>query len=278
MPSGSFQKIQIKHADWPFILWPFAALLGLAAALGWFWGMQAALLGAVLGATLLVLATAFHLYRLTRRDLEDQQRKTQAITYLNHHLGLREPLPYLASWAATPELALEIHKRIRTHKPNLIVELGSGTSTLICGYTLQGMHADGRVVSFDHDAVYAAHTRVQIAQHGLQSYCTVVDAPLTDVSVNNQQRRWYDLDRSVLSAPIDLLIVDGPPEKTQPLARYPALPLLHEHLSDDAVILVHDTHRPDESAAIKRWLQAFPSYRSVTLDTEKGITVLQKAT
>lgn len=276
MNRAFFQGIKIKHADWPFILWPFFLLLAVTSSLGWFISLDAAILGGVLGATVLLTMTAFHIYRLVHRALENQQRKIQATTFLTQHLGLREPLPYMASWAATPELALEVHKLIRTHNPNLIVELGSGISTLICGYTLQGMQSNGRVLSFDHDPDFAALTRIQLVQHSLQAYCTVVDAPLKNVSVEGQPYTWYTIDQASFPAPIDLLIVDGPPEKTQPLARYPALPVLHNRLSNDAIILVHDTHRKDESEAIRRWLDAFPTYQSIKLDTEKGITVLKK--
>lgn len=117
-----------------------------------------------------------------------------------------------------------------------------------------------------------------VTEHGLDSYCTVIDAPLTDITIEGQSRCWYDRERLIFPAPIDVLIVDGPPAKTGHLARYPALPLLHEHLADTAVVVLHDTHRADETETIQRWLQAFPDFDLTRMDTEKGIALLTRRT
>ena len=52
---------------------------------------------------------------------------------------------------------------------------------------------------------------------------------------------------------IDMLIVDGPPRITQELARYPAIPILHEYFSDRFTILLDDSKRDDEAIIIQKW-------------------------
>ena len=47
-----------------------------------------------------------------------------------------------------------------------------------------------------------------------------------------------------------MLIVDGPAETTEPLIRYPAVPVLYDRLSDDAVILLDDADRTEEERIV----------------------------
>ena len=68
---------------------------------------------------------------------------------------------------------------------------------------------------------------------------------------------------------IDMLLVDGPPGMTGPLARYPALPVFYEYLNNDAVIFLDDGVREDENKIMQRWLQEFPDLSSEVLDSEK---------
>ena len=42
------------------------------------------------------------------------------------------------------------------------------------------------------------------------------------------------------------------------MIRYPALPLLHLHLAEHALILLDDTNRPDERLIAQRWLAEIP--------------------
>jgi hypothetical protein len=58
----------------------------------------------------------------------------------------------------------------------------------------------------------------------------------------------YDL--SVLADEItgvDLLFVDGPVGDTSPQARYPALPVLADRLTDDTLVLLDDSNRGSRS-------------------------------
>src|SRR5699024_11977254 len=57
---------------------------------------------------------------------------------------------------------------------------------------------------------------------------------------------------------IELVVVDGPPQATGELARYPALPTLAEHLAPEARILFDDANRPDETRALEAWREAYP--------------------
>lgn len=274
--SAFFSGIRIRHADNAYIFVP-AVLVGLlvTASVAWSGADTAILVGLVL-VQLIVSATGFHLYRMMKRDLEDQQRKTQALFSLHSALSFRRPLPYMSSWAATPELALKIHELIAIGRPSTIVELGSGISTLICGYTIQKEGLKARTISYDHDLDYAELTRRHLQDHGLADVCQVLDAPLAEQQLNGGTITWYDLSAHHLPTDIDLLIVDGPPFIHGKHPRHPALPILIDKLSERAVVVLHDTHRREESQTVQRWVRQFPEFKAQTFDTEKGITVLRR--
>lgn len=267
-----------KYIFFPMFLTALASVL--FGALGWWLtgSETVAVISAVIMSQFSIASAIFQIYRSTRRDLEDQQRKFQAVLWLQNRLPLRRPLPYMTGWAATPELALELHERIVEDRPTSIVELGSGITTLICAYTLEREGIDGRVVSFDHDEPYAQQTRRQLADHGLQDRAEVRSAPLTDWSARDVTDRWYDLGSLEGLREVDLLVVDGPPLREGLLARHPALPVLIGALSERGVVVLHDTRREEETETVRRWLAEFPEFHAETRWTEKGITVLRRKT
>lgn len=272
--SNFFSGIRIRHVDNPYIIAPavFVALAGVAL-LQWTDAATSVIVLIVL-VQLVLSATGFQIYRMMKRDLEDQQRKNQALFSLHGALPFRRTLPYMSSWAATPELALKIHELIVRHRPSTIVELGSGISTLICGYTIEKEKIAAKTISYDHDIDYAVITRKNLAEHSLEKYCQVLDAPLSKQEIGGRNVTWYDLSAHTLPQDIDLLIVDGPPFIHGKHPRHAALPKLYANLSKRAVVVLHDTHRSEESETVRMWLSQYPEFKAERFDTEKGITVL----
>ncbi len=135
-------------------------------------------------------------------------------------------------------------------------------------------------MSLEHDERFAAISAANVAKHGLQNIATITRAPLKAaplkaVTIQGKSWLWYDVKQLEKLAPIDMLIIDGPPMATQRLARYPALPLLFHRLSDDAVILLDDAGRKDEKEIVKRLLREFDGFCLEKIDTEKGAAVLR---
>jgi hypothetical protein len=77
--------------------------------------------------------------------------------------------------------------------------------------------------------------------------------------------------------PIDLLIVDGPPALQDPTSRFPALPLLLDHLSPDAVILMDDGDRQGEKEVVEKWCAEYELEASY-LSLEDGAYLLKRRT
>src|SRR4029077_7618180 len=95
---------------------------------------------------------------------------------LRERLVTRRPLPAMRGFAIAPDFALLLTELIADERPELVVETGSGVSTLVIAYGLEKL-GRGRVIALEHDAGYAAGTRAELERHGLSAYATVVHAP-----------------------------------------------------------------------------------------------------
>lgn len=77
-----------------------------------------------------------------------------------------------------------------------------------------------------------------------------------------------------------LVLVDGPPGDTGPLARFPALPHLLKQFSDHKIHLVLDDYdRAEEKAIAKKWDQLLEersiAFKSESIPSEKGLYFCQ---
>jgi predicted O-methyltransferase YrrM len=167
--------------------------------------------------------------------------------------GVVPPFPH-QGFEITGEEAVFLFHLIRRHRPRLIVELGSGSSTVLFAASLRA-NGSGRVIAVEHDEEHARHTAALLAQAELSDRAEIVLAPLTDLTLSGRTFQWYDLQPvlSAVSEKIDLLFVDGPPGKVQSLSRFPALPVLAAHLSPRAIVVVDDGAREDETKMVALW-------------------------
>jgi predicted O-methyltransferase YrrM len=135
------------------------------------------------------------------------------------------------------------------HRPT-VVECGSGFSTLALARLVR--EREGRLVSLEHDELWAGRVREHLAAAGLTETAEVVLAPLEP----GTGLPWYAAD-ALRSVPdrIDVLLVDGPPAFAPGtgLSRYPALPVLLPRLTDGAVVVLDDLDRPGEQQVLAAW-------------------------
>ena len=154
------------------------------------------------------------------------------------------------------------------------METGTGSSTVAIAACLRRI-GGGHLWSLEHLPAFAAAIRSQLAMMGLEDYVTVVDAPLVDVSLPAGAWPWYDTSGLDVGGPIDLLFVDGPPQATAPMARYPALPVLRSRLAGHAVVILDDADRADERECVRRWQAETPGLSGHHLPFESGAWVLR---
>jgi predicted O-methyltransferase YrrM len=253
----------------------------IGSIIGWLVIGQAVLLLSLTVVLGLLLTVHIESYRRIQDELQQSYasyRQIDSLFNLFSTLKFRHPLPPMrGEWAIAPDFANIVISLIWERKPRLVLELGSGVSTLVTAYCLQEIGA-GTLVSLDHDERFAAISAANVVQHGLQDIATVIYAPLKEVVIGDKTWLWYDVDQLPNLESIDVLIIDGPPGITQKLARYPALPTLLHLLSDDAVVLLDDACRSDEREIVKLWLKELVGFSLEEIDVEKGAAILRRQT
>ena len=202
--------------------------------------------------------------------------QTEAMQSLYAIFKFNTPLPSTRKMAASPDFLKLVVEIILTEKPKLVVELGSGISTILEGKALE-KNGDGDLISIDNDDKYVELTRKKICQEKLSDITKVVTAELKMHPINGQNYMWYEPSFvKEIKQNIDLLIIDGPPRIINKNARFPAIPLLKEYFTDDTIILLDDGRRKDEQNTVKLWLKKLDKFNVDYFNTEKGTFKLSK--
>lgn len=195
-------------------------------------------------------------------------RQVQALLALEQEVGLGLDLPPLRAWPASPDFLVVLVRRMKAQRPETIVELGSGASTLVLA-TMAKKNGSGHVYSVENDSNYAVETRRNIDKCGLGEWATVVDGPLHAQTFGSERHKWYSLDELSVGG-IDVLVIDGPQVSDDPMARYPAGPVFFPRLNPGAAVFLDDAARPGEKVIVEGWRKEFPDLRYEKIDCEKG--------
>lgn len=164
--------------------------------------------------------------------------------------------PLNPRWQLSSQAMQQVVQQVLSHRPGLVVECGSGASTMWIARALRQL-GEGRVISLEDSADWVAIVTRLLEQEGLER-AEVRHAPIKPLRVAGREQPWYSLSALVDIEQIDLLLVDGPPGRTSELARYPALGVLRDKLGPGAVIMLDDCHRRDEKETLRKWLAEDP--------------------
>jgi predicted O-methyltransferase YrrM len=293
------QLVRIETVAVLVIAWLAAALgLGLASGAGAVPTVALMALGLLLGCLLLLMRHSlvlagrianldrdnkrtFDTLRQVRADIPKEIKQTfsqlEALQTLNTVLPPTDLLPPTRGWAASPDLLMVLVDLVIAKRPSLVVECGSGASTLWIALAMRRFEIDGRIVSLEHDPVFGGRTRDLLARHKVLDLVEIRDAPLESFSIDGENYSWYAERAWEDLKGIDLLFVDGPPAATGHRARYPGLPLLSEALSPVATIVLDDLIVPDMQEVLRLWLDAYPDFGSEILPLEKQAAVLRRS-
>lgn len=212
-----------------------------------------------------------------RADTAQSYWQLEALLDLRGILRPRAPLPAFRDWAASPDVLHWLVERVLSQRPALVVECGSGASSLVLGYAMQKV-GSGKVIALEHDAGYAETSMRRVAEHGLDDVVEIRHAPLTPWRKDDTdpESPWYCLDAVKDLDEVGVVFVDGPPGKLGPLVRYPAFPVLLPHCADDVVFVLDDTVRAAEVEVSDRWLAEYPEFSRIELRADKGMHVFQR--
>lgn len=214
-----------------------------------------------------------------RKDLESAVKKeiSNATQQLEAYLGVQsflnhgERIPGMHGWPISPDFALYLIELIDSNDYDLIIEFGSGTSTVVMAKALariaprRHQKAKPLQVAFEHLEQYHAQTQANLQQAGLADAVQLVLAPLEPYRAPNGNTYPYYSCHAALAdlasqLPVEqpkvLVMVDGPPASTGKHARYPAVPAVLAHFQHARLdILLDDYIRDDEKEIAQLWLK-----------------------
>ena len=192
-------------------------------------------------------------------------RQSEAMQQLLSLLKFSAPIPPTRSWAASPDLLLTLAQLVRTHNPKLVVELGSGVSTLVVAKA-----GAKKVISIDNSEEFAGKTKEMLKEHKVRG----VEIRVAQLKAHISGVDWYDTAVIKDLKRIDLLIVDGPPGSKNPEARMPARAEFISKLSPKAIIVIDDVNREGERKLAESFAKALPNHVLTIYPHEKGTAVI----
>ena len=221
-------------------------------------------------------ATAALMDAQDRRAAQQQVRQFQSLLSLYSLVRLRAGAPGLGGWAASPDVMLMLANELLARRPAMVLECGSGASTVWMGLVVQELSLGTRIVALEHDEAFAEATRREVERHGLQDVAEVRSAPLRTLDSLAHETPWYDESAVRDLHDIGLVFVDGPPGPTGPQARFPVVPLLRDRLAEECALFLDDAAREDERTVADRWRELLPDFRVEEPETEKGVIVFRR--
>lgn len=232
--------------------------------------------------TLLLLAVLCAVVYLGFMLKRRTSRIEEKFKFLHNHVwdtlllsSLMPPGPYLphpSGWAASTDLLVEAVRRIQSKSPDIVVELGSGLSTVVIASALM-KNGKGKLISIEHDKAYAEKSYNRIVSAGLVEYVDIRVCPLVGQEMAGKSK-WYDTAYLDEIDNVDLLIVDGPPALFDERIRFPALPFFSVRMATGGVMIFDDTNRDGEKGFINDWLKKNGNIDVEWLPLEKGAAVL----
>lgn len=243
--------------------YPLARMLDIIGSVGHRFQVWGRWLGAAAGGR-----DRFHAHREQQHHRAASRRELLSLVKLTD-----AQVPPDGGWVAGADFLLLLARQVLSQKPELVVEFGSGVSSVVIGRCLQ-LNGRGRLLSFDHDEGFAELTRRRLRRAGVPG--EVRAAPLRP-GIAGYGGSWYG--HGELPDGIDLLVIDGPPawREEQAESRGSAAPAAFDKLAPGGVILLDDAARPGEQRVAARWQREFAQISFGAAETQKGVLIGRRA-
>jgi len=164
----------------------------------------------------------------------------------------------LGRWSPGPRSIDELVEMVRELRPETVLELGSGTTTIVLAWAVRdalGPGARPRIVSVEQDPEHAAATTERLVAAGLDQGVTVITARLVDQEVEGRRTSCYalpgDLAEALEGRLADLVFIDGP--AGPPGIRFGTLPLVQPFVRVGATFVLDDALRDGELEVARQW-------------------------
>jgi hypothetical protein len=157
-----------------------------------------------------------------------------------------------------------LDNRIRRLRPNAVLELGSGVSTVVLAACMAETHGGGsaHVFSVDESETYLDRTLRMLDAACLRSCVRLAHRRVRDQVVCGRSTRCYELGETFLQTFLEqapeVVLIDGP--SGGGTVRLATLPLVLGHVRRPCTFFLDDALRDDEIAVATLW-QTLPGIR-----------------
>jgi predicted O-methyltransferase YrrM len=239
-----------------------------------------------------------------RKEVANATKQIEAAIGLQSYFATGELLNINTErhrWPISPDFSLFLIELIETHDYDLIIEFGSGISTVIIAKAIAktAKRSSGKeptaLISFEHLEKYFQQSLAMLKQAGMAEKVRLELTPLEPYMAPNGNIYPYYSCHALLAALAQqhprpgtriLVLVDGPPAATGKHARYPAAPSILKFFSGaNLSFLLDDYIRDDEKEIAALWEAEFAAagltYTTTVRKLEKDaclITVAAVAT
>lgn len=157
----------------------------------------------------------------------------------------------IGTWTLEKNTIRLLWDHLKKDKPSLILECGSGVSSLVFSQFFKLHHPQGKLISFEQGLEEKKRVEKLLKKNDLSGFATILHTPLND-------KGRYDFNKDEISEKIqdrkaEWLLVDGP--SGPPGCRDNIIPFLKPFLSSTAKWWMDDSFRDGELAFLKEWEQ-----------------------
>ena len=242
-------------------------IVGIAA--DQFLSIKIILVGFFAACLLLNIVLSHYVFKNITKIKDDYNQLTEFIQ-LNKRIHPETILPITRGYAGSPDFLNIILDSINDLNPKLIIEASCGVSSIVISDLISQKDIDTQHIALEHDEKYLNKCQSKIRSKRSK----IIHAPLKDHQIEGKSWKWYDISKVEFSKKIDLLIIDGPPAHLQDNSRFPALPLLINHMAETATIIMDDFDRKAEQRIIKLWGNKY-DFSVEYIPTEKGTGIIR---
>jgi hypothetical protein len=161
------------------------------------------------------------------------------------------PAPTADGWALAPDALRFVTAIVASLRPRHILELGSGLSTRLLSRAAAQLNNGCQISSVDHDPQYNWDASAKVPDEGANVSFHL--APLVVREFGGKLCGAYLIQPPKLASisPVDLAVIDGPPVNLG--GREGTLYQLMDFARPGTIVLLDDSKRPEEKAAIRAW-------------------------
>lgn len=154
-----------------------------------------------------------------------------------------------------------IEKRIISEKPKVVLEFGSGLSTICLSYYLSTLYETKDhifVYSIDEKLEYAENTNKMLRDLSLDSCARVIHVDLVEREINGVQVFCYNINSNTLDSLLqgeqpEFILIDGP--SGGGLNRYYSITQITSNIAPNAFFFLDDAMRKHEMQVSHLWKQ-----------------------